>query len=107
MEAPEHKHLGVILTSDLKWTAHINYCTSKSLKKLGLLRRQSGNLSRSQKETVYTGVIRPTLEYGSVLYHNCSASDAARLETVQRKAALICTGAIRRTETRKLMLELN
>jgi len=71
------------------------------------LRRQSRKLSRLQTETVYTGIIQPILEYGSVLHHNCSASDSARLDLVQRKAALICTGAISRTETTKLMLELN
>ena len=42
-----------------------------------------------------------------MLYNNCSQSDSLRLESIQRKAAVICTGAINRTETCKLMAELN
>ena len=49
-------------------------------------------------------MIRPVLEYGSVLFDNCSAYDNLKLESCQRTAALICTGAMRRTET-KLLLE--
>ena len=42
------------------------------------------------------------LEYGSTITNNCSASDSLKLEKVQRTAALICTGAMRRTETKLL-----
>ena len=52
-------------------------------------------------------MIRPIIEYGSLLYNNCSLHDSNRIEGVQRKAALLCTGAIRRTESKKLMTELN
>ena len=49
-------------------------------------------------------MIRPILEYESVIFDNCSTSDHLKLESCQRSAALICTGAMRRTET-KLLLE--
>ena len=52
-------------------------------------------------------MIRPNIEYGSVLYNNFSLHDSNRIEGVQRKAALICTGAIKRTESKKLLTELN
>ena len=96
----EHKHLGILLSEDMKWTAHIEYVVGKSRKKLGLLRRQS----RKLKIDIYRTMIRPVLEYGSVLFDNCSAYDNLKLESCQRTAALICTGAMRRTET-KLLLE--
>ena len=87
----------------MKWT-HIDYSIEKAKKKLGLLRRQSQNLTLKQKIYVFNTMIRPILEYGSVLFDNCSTIDDLKLESCQRTAALICTGAVRRTET-KLLLE--
>ena len=106
-QVDEHKHLGVIFTSDLRWTRHIDERVSKAGQQLGLLRRRGKFLSRAQKETIYCSMIRPIIEYGSMLYNNCSLHDSNRIEGVQRKAALICTGAIKRTESKKLMTELN
>ena len=48
-------------------------------------------------------MIRPMLEYGSAIVDNCSTNDKVKLEHVQRAAALICTGAMRRTETKLLL----
>ena len=48
-------------------------------------------------------MIRPMLEYGSAIIDNCSTiNDKVKLEHVQRTAALICTGAMRRTGTKLL-----
>ena len=69
-QAPEHKHLGIILSSDMKWTSHIDYIIRKSRKKLGLLRRQSQNLTTKQKIDIYKTMIRPILEYGSIIFDN-------------------------------------
>jgi hypothetical protein len=54
---------------------------------------------------MYLSSIRPILEYGSVLFANCTVGDAKLIENVQRRAAVLSTGAMRRTETVKLMLE--
>ena len=99
-----HKHLGIFLSENMKWTAHIDYSVNKARKKLGLLRRQSQSLSTKQKIDIYKIMIRPVLEYGSVLFDNCSVCDSIKIESCQSTAALICTGAMRRTET-KLLLE--
>ena len=48
-------------------------------------------------------MIRPVLEYGSALFDNCSIGDNLKLESCQHTAALICSGAMRRTETNLLM----
>ena len=52
---------------------------------------------------IYKSMIRPILEYGSVLIDNCSTNDCLKLQHCQRTAALICTGAMRRTESKLLM----
>ena len=100
----EHKHSGILLSDDMKWTAHIDYIVGKTRKKLGLLHRQSRKLTIKQKIDIYRTMIRPVLEYGSVLFDNCSTYDNLKLESCQRTAALICTGTMKRTET-KLVLE--
>ena len=88
----------------MKWTTHIDYSVNKARKKLGLLRRQSQSLSTKQRIDLYKTMIRPVLEYASVLFDNCSVCDNLKIESCQRTTALICTGAMRRTET-KLLLE--
>ena len=103
----EHKHLGVIFTPELKWSVHIRACCSKVNKNLGLLRRQARNLTRLQREKIYLSIIRPKIEYGSVIYNNCSLGDGAAIEKLQRRAALIVLGAIGRTETVSLLQVLN
>jgi len=50
--------------------------------------------------------MKHVLEYGSVIFGHCSILESTALENVQRRAALLCTGAIRRIETLILMTEL-
>ena len=103
----DHKHLGITLSEDMKWSKHITLVTRKAHQRLGVLYRQSSKLSRLELESFYLNMIRPILEYGSVLLCNLSLTDINRLENVQRRAAVICTGAMRRTESTLLMTETN
>ena len=102
-QVPSHKHLGIHLSEDMHWTLHINNCTKKASKKLGQLRRNSFKLKTHQMIDIYKSMIRLILEYGSVLIDNCSTNDSLKLQQCQRTAALICTGAMRRTESKLLM----
>ena len=102
----EHKHLGLLFTNDLKWTKHIKNCVSSAYKKLGLLFRLRSYLTRQHMESIYLNVIRPALEYCSVIYDNCSLGDSALLDSVQRRAACTCTGGFKRTPTVNLLNEV-
>ena len=64
-------------------------------------------MTRFQIETMYQSTICPIPEciHGSVLFANCSIKDANMIESVQRRVAVLSTGAIGRTETVKLMAE--
>ena len=101
----EHRHLGMTLTYNLNWSKHIRCITTKASQKIGVLRRQYCKFSRSQLERIYLGMIRPTLEHGNVIFDNCSVSSSLLLESIQRRAVVICTGAMRRTEALKLERE--
>lgn len=46
------------------------------------------------------------LEYCDVIYNSCTIRDALALEQLQRRAALVCTGAYRHTSNDSLLAEL-
>ena len=87
----------------MTWHKHIDYVTAKASQKIGQMYRSAIYLDRQKLSSVYLTMIRPILEYGSILFDNCTAGDSMRLEKIQRRAALICTGAMRRTESSKLL----
>ena len=60
-----HKHLGVILNSNLTWTDHINYVCEKRLDAIRLLKYKC---DRKTLEVFYFSFVRPILEYGQILY---------------------------------------
>ena len=52
-------------------------------------------------------MIRPILEFGDVIYDSCSLATGQAIESIQRQAALICTGGYRHTSYSSLLSELN
>ena len=101
-----YPQLGLVLNEKMNWEDHINSAITKANKKMGLMWKLSNDLPRFAIENIYTSYIRPQLEYGSVIYHNCTRDQAQRLEACQRRAAIACTRAYRRTSTVALMQEL-
>ena len=51
-------------------------------------------------------MVRPIIEYGDAIYDGMPLSPGQSLEKVQRRAAIICTGAYRHTETQTLLREV-
>lgn len=82
----QYKYLGVILTKNLSWTNHIEYISGKALKKLGYLRRTLAQSPRDTKLLLYKTLIRPILEYASVVWYPYKQCDLKILDSVQRKA---------------------
>ena len=67
-------YLGVILSSDLSWTPHIESVCTKGRKLLGLRYRCFYNSARSDTLFVlYTTQIRPHLEYAVPVWDPCTA----------------------------------
>jgi hypothetical protein len=54
----------------------------------------------------YITMIRPILEYANIIYDNTTFELSQKIEHIQRRAGLICTGAYRHTEHRSLLQEL-
>jgi hypothetical protein len=87
-----HKPLGIVFSSDDKWTRHIDYILSKASKQLCVLRKLKFILKLEILEKIYLTFIRPLLEYSFEIWDNCSQTDNDRLEKLQQEAARIVTG---------------
>ena len=117
MKADEHKHLRIILDSNLSFSAHIRSAISKSRKGIDWLKYLSDYLPRHTLNELYKLYVRPHLDYGDVIYHIpakvCEFSGSVILtslmekeESVQYSAARAVTGTWRGTSQEKLYAEL-
>ena len=98
----EHKHLGLLLKSDLSWTPHINSTCTKAMKMVCVLRSLQHRLNRRSLKTLYFSFIRPVLEYGNIVFSNCTQANDSDLEKVQLAAARAVIGARRFTSHSKI-----
>jgi len=105
-EVTSATNLGITLTNNLSWDNHIDKICVKTGKRLSILSRCRCFLPRLSLESLYISMIRPVIEYGDIIYDNTTLKNKLRLDNLQRKAAIICTGAYRHTETRSLLHEL-
>ena len=83
-------YLGITVNSKLKWSEHISSISSKASRSLGLIKRNLWNYPRKVRETAYTSIVRPKLEYASASWDPHYKKDISTLERVQRKAARFC-----------------
>ena len=101
-----HKHLGLILSSDLNWTQQINEVSLKANRKLSVLRSVK-LLERSTLDLLYKLTVRSVIDYAlPVYYKSLKLTDLARLNNIQYKAAKLVTGASHLSNKDKLNLEL-
>ena len=102
-----HKHLGMILDSNLNYEHHIKSILNKVNKTIGRLRKFQLILPRYSLITIYKTFIRPHLDYGDAIYDRAfNESFHQRLESIQYNAAIAITGTIRGTSSEKLLQEL-
>ena len=103
-QVDSHKHLGIVLNKTLSWSDHINEITTKAMKRVHLLRLFKYKMSRSALHRCYLSFIHPLLEYGDVVFDNCSQNDKNTLENIQYNALRLITGCKKGT-SRQLLLE--
>ena len=105
-EVASHCNLGLHINNRLTWDDHVNSVITKASKRLNVISRYKTKLPRLVLETLYLTMVRPVVEYGNVLYDSMSLSLGQSLEKLQRRAAIICTGAYKHTETQTLLQEV-
>ena len=102
----QYTHLGLVFTSNFKWNKHIEKCICKASKRIALLNRVRLKLPRGTLCSLYKSMVLPIIEYCDIIYDNCTVRDSIAIEQVQRRAALVCTGAYRHTSSDRLLAEL-
>jgi hypothetical protein len=82
------------------------YMKTKAYKRVNILRSLKFKLDRKSLHTLYISYIRPPLEYGDIIWDNCTLQEEHDLENIQLEAARIITGATKLTSHEQLYLEL-
>jgi hypothetical protein len=83
---------GVELSEDMNWDPHISKVTSKANKTLGFLRRNlKKKCPQDNKESACKSLVRPHLEYVSVVWDPYRQCHINKIEMVQRRAAHFVT----------------
>ena len=80
------------MSSNNKWTKHIDLIIDSASKQIGFLRKLKYKLSKDTLNKLYLTYIRLLLEYASDVWNGCSITDSNRIEKVQLHAARIITG---------------
>lgn len=81
------KYLGVTLSADCTWNAHINDVVMRAGRALGFLKRNLRKSTKSIKELVYLSYVRPVLEYACTVWDPSQQNHIVALERIQSCAA--------------------
>ncbi len=85
------RDLGVIISSNLKWSNQVNSAVAKAQKALGLIRRTFTHLNTDMVKILYTSLVRPHLEFAVPVWNPTSKGEIEALEKVQRRATKLAT----------------
>ena len=79
------RDLGVILSSDLKFSDHIDKVEATVSKKIGWILRTFRSRNTFMMKVLWKQLLQPHIDYCSQLYFQGYSPDLARLENLQRK----------------------
>ena len=91
LPSPTVKYLGVILSSNLTWSDHINTTCKAAKRQIGLVYRQLHLAPPEVRLKVINSTILPKLEYCSAIWDPHLKKDIAILDNVQRFAGRTVT----------------
>ena len=79
-EVTSHKHLGLHISKDCTWHEQIEYIKEKAWFRINIMHKFKFLLDRKSLETIYFSFIRPILEYGDVVWDNCTQQEKQDIE---------------------------
>ena len=87
----QYKYLGVLISDDLKWDKHIDHICSKVRKLVGMIYRNLYQYSDpSFLLMLYKTIVRPHLEYCSILWDPHQSYLNNQLQSVEKFALRVC-----------------
>lgn len=87
-----YKYLGVLLSHDCSWNAHVDYVVSKAAIALNYIQRNLRCADPNLRSTAYLTCIRPILEYACTLWDPTQTGLINKLEKIQNRAARFVLG---------------
>jgi hypothetical protein len=99
------KYLGVTLASNLNWNKHVDSITLKANKTLHFVMRNCRGMDVEAKSLAYQSLVRPTLEYSSMVWDPYLESQVQKVERIQRKAARFVRNQFSRCDSVTELLE--
>ena len=87
LQQDHHRDLGIIMSSDLSWSAHYSHLLSNSYKMLHLLRRIFSKAHCPfNKRALYVSLVKSKLMYNSLLWRPQLIKDIIVIELLQQRA---------------------
>ncbi len=84
-------NIGVLFSSDLTWSTHVDSICSRARKLVGLLfRRFSANVDSHTLLEIYELLVRPHLEYVAQVWNPHLIKNITKLEDIQKFALRKC-----------------
>ena len=94
-ETKGEKDLGVLISNNLKSSAHIAAAVDKTNELLGLIRQSFTYMDTPLKKQLYTSLVRSHLEFGNVIWSPYLKGEMDLLERVQHRATRMIPGLAR------------
>lgn len=88
-ETLKERDLGIIFSSDLTWTAHVQAVASKANRILGQLKNTFVSRDLELWKKLYVSMVRPHLEFAVSAWSPYLKKDISELEKVQKRALKI------------------
>ena len=83
-ETKSEKDLGVVVDDKLIFQQHVDQCTAKANRTVGIIRRSFNHLTEQTFTLLFKRLVRPILEYGK--WQPMSKNLCSQVEDVQRRA---------------------
>ena len=83
----QSSYLGLTFHNTLTWSFHINNIVNRASKILNFLRRNLYKCSQEVKTAAYISLVRPLMEYASIVWDPHQITYINSLERIQRRAA--------------------
>ena len=102
---PNPTYLGITFDQRLTWKQQTDKIETRAKSRLALMRKLSGSTwgadNKTQKK-VYTGYVRPILEYGIGAWGTTAKTHLDKVKRIQNQASRIITGAMKSTPITEL-----
>ena len=92
------KFLGITLDKHLTFNHHIQDITNRTSKRINILKATAGTTWGGDRATLtklYESLIRPVMEYASIIFENAAQTHLKKLNSLQNTCLRIITGALR------------